>query len=60
MTDRGRVVHVVGPVVDVEFFGESVPPLHGALLIPARDGRRRTFPSVAVFSLRIDTNTCSP
>ena len=30
---NGRVVHVVGPVVDVEFFGPSLPALHNALRI---------------------------
>ncbi len=29
----GRVVHVVGPVVDVEFYGEGLPALHNALII---------------------------
>ena len=29
----GRVVHVVGPVVDVEFFSKQIPPLHNALRI---------------------------
>jgi F-type H+-transporting ATPase subunit beta len=40
----GRVVHVVGPVVDVEFYGESVPGLHNALRVSsARDGRQITI-----------------
>ncbi len=30
---KGKVVHVVGPVVDVQFFGENLPALHNALLI---------------------------
>ncbi len=30
---KGKVVHVVGPVVDVEFFGEDLPALHHALRI---------------------------
>ncbi len=29
----GKVVHVVGPVVDVQFFGENLPALHNALRI---------------------------
>jgi len=29
----GKVVHVVGPVVDVQFFGGSLPALHNALRI---------------------------
>ena len=29
----GRVIHVVGPVVDVEFYGDTVPALHHALRI---------------------------
>ena len=29
----GRVVHVVGPVIDVEFYGEEIPALHTALII---------------------------
>ena len=29
----GRVVHVVGPVVDVEFYSERLPALHNALRI---------------------------
>ena len=29
----GKVVHVVGPVVDVQFFGDSLPALHNALRI---------------------------
>jgi F-type H+-transporting ATPase subunit beta len=29
----GRVVHVVGPVVDVEFYAARLPALHGALRI---------------------------
>lgn len=29
----GRVVHVVGPVVDVEFYDENLPALHNALRI---------------------------
>ena len=35
----GKVVHVVGPVVDVEFFGDDLPALHNALKIsePDRD-----------------------
>jgi len=31
--ENGRVVHVVGPVVDVEFYGENLPALHNALRI---------------------------
>ena len=30
---NGRVVHVVGPVVDVEFFAGRLPALHHALRI---------------------------
>lgn len=30
----GRLTQIIGPVVDVEFFGLELPPLHGALLIP--------------------------
>jgi len=30
---KGRVVHVVGPVVDVEFYGDDLPTLHSALSI---------------------------
>ena len=35
---EGRVVHVVGPVVDVEFYDRQIPTLHSALRInePAR------------------------
>lgn len=33
----GRVVHVVGPVVDVEFYGETLPAIHGALRIVSKD-----------------------
>lgn len=33
----GKVVHVVGPVVDVEFFGQDLPALHNALKISAPD-----------------------
>jgi len=29
----GRIVHVVGPVVDVEFYGDRLPALHDALRI---------------------------
>ena len=29
----GKVVHVVGPVVDVQFFGPVLPAIHNALLI---------------------------
>ena len=34
---EGRVVHVVGPVVDVEFYGSSLPALHNALEISTRE-----------------------
>ena len=34
----GKVVHVVGPVVDVQFFGDAIPALHNALRI--RDEER--------------------
>ena len=30
---KGRVIHVVGPVVDVEFYGGDLPALHTALTI---------------------------
>ena len=33
----GRVVHVVGPVVDVEFYGGDMPALHNALHIRDAD-----------------------
>jgi len=33
----GRVVHVVGPVVDVEFYSEDLPALHNALHIGDND-----------------------
>ena len=33
----GRVVHVVGPVVDVEFYGSGLPALHNALTITRED-----------------------
>jgi F-type H+-transporting ATPase subunit beta len=47
MASQGRVVRVVGPVVDVEFYGETIPPLHSALHIPARGERRRIILEVA-------------
>jgi len=47
MASHGRVVRVVGPVVDVEFYGETIPPLHGALHIPVRGERRRIILEVA-------------
>ena len=34
---NGRVVHVVGPVVDVEFFAGRLPGLHNALRIQDDD-----------------------
>lgn len=33
----GKVIHVVGPVVDVEFYDESIPALHNALTIDEPD-----------------------
>jgi F-type H+-transporting ATPase subunit beta len=33
----GKVVHVVGPVVDVEFYDEILPALHNALTISGTD-----------------------
>lgn len=33
----GRVVHVVGPVVDVEFYDEELPAIHNALRIQKTD-----------------------
>jgi len=33
----GRVVHIVGPVVDVEFYDNMLPALHNALLISDTD-----------------------
>ena len=40
----GRVVHVVGPVVDVEFFGEHIPPLlSGLRVVDERQGLRVTL-----------------
>ncbi len=36
--DKGRVVGIVGPVVDVEFYGGNLPALHNALRI--RDEER--------------------
>ncbi|NQT91845.1 MAG: F0F1 ATP synthase subunit beta [Lentisphaerae bacterium] len=33
----GRIVHVVGPVVDVEFYGRDLPALHNALRIQEAD-----------------------
>ncbi len=33
MGTPGRVIHVVGPVVDVEFYGKELPAVHGALKI---------------------------
>ncbi|MBN1675134.1 MAG: F0F1 ATP synthase subunit beta [Kiritimatiellae bacterium] len=33
----GRVIHVVGPVVDVEFFGDRLPALRNALRITRED-----------------------
>jgi len=29
----GRLVHVIGPVVDVEFYGDDIPALHNALKV---------------------------
>jgi len=29
----GRIIHVVGPVVDVEFYGRDLPALHNALTV---------------------------
>ncbi len=37
---NGRITHVVGPVVDVEFFGEQLPALFTAL-IARREGETR-------------------
>ena len=31
--ENGKVIQVIGPVVDVQFFGEKLPSLHHALLI---------------------------
>jgi F-type H+-transporting ATPase subunit beta len=33
----GRVIHVVGPVVDVEFYGGTLPAIHNALRIANQD-----------------------
>ena len=33
MRKDGRVIHVVGPVVDVEFYGNQLPAIHNALRI---------------------------
>ena len=33
MSADGRVVHVTGPVVDVEFYGQRLPAIHNALKI---------------------------
>ncbi|MBN2302777.1 MAG: F0F1 ATP synthase subunit beta [Lentisphaerae bacterium] len=33
----GRVIHVVGPVVDVEFYGDTLPALHNALQIENKE-----------------------
>lgn len=35
--ENGRVVHIVGPVVDVEFYGDNLPALHNALRIRDED-----------------------
>jgi F-type H+/Na+-transporting ATPase subunit beta len=38
ITDIGRVVRVVGPVVDVQFVADYVPEIHTALEIEQQDG----------------------
>lgn len=37
----GKVLQVIGPVVDVEFEKESLPSIHNALKIEWKDGRHR-------------------
>jgi len=34
---KGKVIHVIGPVVDVQFFGTEMPALHNALLIKNKE-----------------------
>ncbi|UCH78553.1 MAG: F0F1 ATP synthase subunit beta [Candidatus Coatesbacteria bacterium] len=40
MTTRteGRIVQIIGPVVDVEFDAETLPPIRNAIEIPRREG----------------------
>ena len=33
MTQEGKIVQVIGPVVDVEFGGGELPPIYSALKI---------------------------
>lgn len=43
----GKVVHVVGPVVDVEFYDQMLPAPHNALLIDETDPKLRIVLEVA-------------
>ena len=51
----GRVVRVIGPVVDVEFPKGSIPPIYQALTVPLqREGE--TFSLVLEVSLHVGDN----
>jgi F-type H+/Na+-transporting ATPase subunit beta len=47
METTGRVVHVVGPVVDVEFYGKELPAVHTALKIDDKEHDLRIVIEVA-------------
>ena len=40
-TEPGRVVRVIGPVVDVEFGPDALPDIHDALMSTSRSTTRR-------------------
>ncbi|MBM4147617.1 MAG: F0F1 ATP synthase subunit beta [Lentisphaerae bacterium] len=43
----GRVVRIVGPVVDVEFYGSALPAIHNALAVRAGDPPAKVVMEVA-------------